>query len=154
MSDFKPVNGRFTGRHMTAILTCGFGVVIAVNFTMAALASSSFGGVVVKNSYVASQEFNGWLEKAEASEKLGYSVFAAHREDGRVTLTTSGVPAGALITATARHPLGHQADQALTFAPGTADNWTSTAALPGDRWTLRLFIDANGQEWRGEQALP
>ncbi|HMP45265.1 MAG TPA: FixH family protein, partial [Sphingopyxis sp.] len=39
----------FTGWHMTAILVGFFGVVMAVNFTMARLAMSTFGGKVVEN---------------------------------------------------------------------------------------------------------
>ena len=52
----------FTGYHMTAILVAFFGVVIVVNFVMARYAVATFGGTVVDNSYVASQEFNGWLK--------------------------------------------------------------------------------------------
>ena len=55
---------RFTGYHMAAILVAFFGVIIAVNMVMATLATRTFGGVVVENSYVASQEFNGWLKDA------------------------------------------------------------------------------------------
>ncbi|WP_066553673.1 FixH family protein [Croceicoccus bisphenolivorans] len=153
MTHSAPRKARFTGKHMTAILVCGFGVVVAVNFTMAALASSSFGGVVVENSYVASQEFNNWLDKAEASNALGYTVDAARNADGKIALTTSGVPVGAQVTATARHPLGHQPDRALVFVYGSDGKWTSTSALPEDRWTLRIAIDANGSEWRGERGL-
>ncbi|RVQ69403.1 hypothetical protein EKN06_04270 [Croceicoccus ponticola] len=148
------LNRRFTGKHMTGILVAGFGVVIAVNFTMAALASSSFGGVVVENSYVASQKFNGWLDKAQASDTLGYTVTALLRADGKVVLTTSGVATGAQVIATARHPLGHQPDRTLNFVAGPDGAWTSTAALPDDRWTLRLSITDRGREWRGERALP
>ena len=43
----------FTGRHMAAIMVAFFGVVIAVNVYMARLATSTFTGVVVENSYVA-----------------------------------------------------------------------------------------------------
>ncbi|HUD29953.1 MAG TPA: FixH family protein [Novosphingobium sp.] len=74
----------FNGRHMAAILVAGFGVVIAVNFTMAGLASSTFGGVVVENSYVASQHFNRWLDEADKEKALGWSVDARQRTDGRV----------------------------------------------------------------------
>ncbi len=49
---------RFTGYHMAAIMVSFFGVVIAVNFTMAWYATSSWSGLVVENTYVASQQFN------------------------------------------------------------------------------------------------
>jgi nitrogen fixation protein FixH len=56
-----PAPRRFTGRHMTGILVAFFGVVMTVNFTMAYVAISGFGGTVVDNSYVASQNYNRWL---------------------------------------------------------------------------------------------
>ncbi|HET9398451.1 MAG TPA: FixH family protein [Sphingomicrobium sp.] len=68
------MNGSFSGRHMTAILVAFFGVVIAVNFTMALFATRTFGGVVVENSYVASQKYNGWLDAARRQEQLGWAI--------------------------------------------------------------------------------
>ena len=65
---------RFTGRHMAAIMLAFFGVVIAINFTMATLAETTFGGTVVDNSYVASQSFNAWLR---AGRQLGWTGAAA-----------------------------------------------------------------------------
>ena len=50
--------GEFTGRHMLGIMLAFFATVIAVNVTMAMFASKSWTGFVVRNSYVASQEFN------------------------------------------------------------------------------------------------
>lgn len=61
----------FTGKRMTAIFVAGFGIVIAVNLTMAMMAVGSFHGTVVDNSYVASQHYNGWLKQAAASKALG-----------------------------------------------------------------------------------
>lgn len=145
---------RFTGRHMAAILVAGFGVVIAVNVLMATLASTSFGGVVVENSYVAGQHFNDWLDKAEASRAMGYDVSASRAPDGRVVLRTQGVPAGSKVSALARHPLGHQPDTALTFTMTGADSWTSATPLAEGRWTLRFAIDGPDGIWRGERALP
>lgn len=145
---------RFTGKHMTAILVAGFGVVVSVNMLMATLASSSFGGVVVENSYVASQNFNEWLDKAEASDALGYTVTPTHRADGLVTLATDGVPVGSQVTAIARHPLGHMPDESLVFVLTSDGTWASTSPLPEGRWMLRLDIAANGTEWRGERPLP
>ena len=62
---------KFTGWHMTGILVAFFGVVVSVNVFMAQAAISTFDGTVVDNSYVASQKFNGWLDKAEAQKALG-----------------------------------------------------------------------------------
>ncbi|MFD2579774.1 FixH family protein [Novosphingobium colocasiae] len=64
-------SGRFTGRHMATILVLGFGVVIGINFLMAHYAVSTFGGVVVENSYVASQDFNRWLDEAAKEKGAG-----------------------------------------------------------------------------------
>uniref|UniRef100_UPI00286E75F7 FixH family protein n=1 Tax=Sandarakinorhabdus sp. TaxID=1916663 RepID=UPI00286E75F7 len=64
----------FTGRHMWMVMIGFFGLVIAVNFTMAWLASSTFGGTIVDNSYVASQKFNGWLQAARAQKALGWTA--------------------------------------------------------------------------------
>ena len=58
----------FTGWHMTAILVGFFSTVIAVNVYMAHAAISTFGGTVVDNSYVASQEFNGWRKNNNSSD--------------------------------------------------------------------------------------
>ena len=52
-----------------------FGVIIAVNLTMAVLASKSWTGLVVKNSYVASQSFDA---RRLAQEALGWQVETAY----------------------------------------------------------------------------
>ena len=64
----------FTGWHMATILVGFFGIVIAVNVYMARAAIKTFGGTVVDNSYVASQEFNGWLAAAHKQERLGWDT--------------------------------------------------------------------------------
>ena len=140
----------FTGRHMAAVMVGGFGLVVGVNLFMAWQASSTFGGVVVENSYVASQNFNRWLDQAAQARALGWEAKASRLPDGRIRLTTANLPAGAIATATARHPVGREPDARLTFAPdGTG--FTSREVLGDGRWILRLTISANGQEWRDEQ---
>lgn len=144
----------FTGRHMAATMVGGFGVVIAVNLLMASYATGTFGGVVVENSYVASQKFNGWLADADRTRKLGWKIEAERDAAGRVELATVGVPADAAVSAVARHPLGHMPDVPLTFAPAGGGRFASTAALPDGRWVVRLKVAAGPQVWRGERALP
>ena len=105
----------FTGWHMAAILVAFFGVVIAVNSLNAWLAGSTFGGEVVENSYVASQDFNRWLDEAKTEKALGWEEVTTWRPDGRVIVALKGAPANAVVKAIARHPLGSLPDQALTF---------------------------------------
>ncbi len=50
-----------------------FGVIIAVNLTMAVFATKSWTGLVVKNSYVASQAFNRELEQAKVQAARGWT---------------------------------------------------------------------------------
>ncbi len=144
---------RFTGWHMATILIAFFGVVIAVNVIMATHAVSTFGGVVVENSYVASQEYNDWLAEARAEKALGWEANSTVRPDGRVIVAVSGPPEGATLTGSARHPLGRKPDTALTFSPVGEGRYLSNEALGSGRWTLRLQVTSNGQKWRQEEKL-
>ena len=63
----------FTGRHMLIIMVMFFGTVIAVNLTMATLARLSWTGLVVDNSYVASQEFNEKLAESREQAARGWT---------------------------------------------------------------------------------
>ena len=152
-ADSRTSPGRFTGRHMLAIMVAFFGVVIVVNFYMAHLASSTFSGVVVENSYVASQHFNRWLDEAKAEDALGWHAAATREADGRVGIALKGVPAGAVVTGGAWHPLGQQADRPLKFAATPDGRFVSAEAIPAGRWTIRLEVTAAGHRWRTEEAI-
>jgi nitrogen fixation protein FixH len=143
----------FTGKRMTAIFVAGFGIVIAVNLTMAMMAVGSFHGTVVDNSYVASQHYNGWLKQAAASKALGWQAVPQRRADGRVVIETLIVPAEATLTATAERPLGARDDTPLAFAPAGAGRWVSDKALAPGRWQLRMTIRAGDQVWAGEAEI-
>jgi nitrogen fixation protein FixH len=143
----------FTGKHMAAIFVGGFAVVIAVNLLMASLAVRSFHGTVVDNSYVASQNYNGWLRQAAASKALGWQAVPHRRADGRVVVETLAVPAGAGITGTAAHPLGLRADTPLTFVPDGHAQWVSNETVAPGRWQVRLAIRVGNEAWAGEAEL-
>ena len=64
MMNNQPARPReFTGKHMLVIMFAFFGVIIAVNLTMATFAHTSWSGLVVQNSYVAGQHFNRKAEE-------------------------------------------------------------------------------------------
>lgn len=140
----------FTGKHMAMIFVAFFGVVISVNVLMARLATSTFGGVVVDNSYVASQQFNGWLKAASAEKALGWRGDFARDNAGRAAISltdNTGKPiTSATITATAEHPLGLRPQTLLAMhelAPGIY-----AAPLEAGRWRLRVTVEADGRIWR------
>jgi nitrogen fixation protein FixH len=139
------VTKRFTGWHAAATLTAFFGVVIAVNLTMATFATRTFGGVVVENSYVASQKYNSWLDAAERQKQLGWKVTPGIDRNRRVTVGLE--LAGAEISGFARHPLGREKDLPLTFS-ATGAGFVSRQALPQGRWKVHLLIRRGADEAR------
>lgn len=147
----------FTGRHIAIILVVFFGIVIAVNFTMAWFASSTFGGLVVDNSYVASQKFNGWLEKAREEKALGWSLDATRTADRHihVTLTSAGHDMrGAQVTALIRHPLGMAPERQMRFRTLGPGRYESVEALPTGRWVAHLTVAAHGHQLNRILDLP
>lgn len=142
----------FTGRHMLFVMIGMFGTIIAVNLVMARYAVATFGGTVVDNSYVASQDYNGWLADARAQKALGWTVAAHARADRRIEAVV--IPAGAILTGTAHHPLGRAPDQVLRFERSGAGRWTSAHPLPTGRWRLRLTLVRQGQTARFTIEIP
>ena len=148
------MKGEFTGRHMATIIVSGFAIVIAVNLLLAVLAVRGFGGVVVENSYVASQEFNDWLDAAEKQEALGWMVEMTRSENGHLLIETASVPAGATVTAVARRPLGRPETRTLSFIEATPGNHVSLESLDAGRWIVRLTISSeDGHTWATEEHL-
>lgn len=64
-----------TGKHVLGIFGAAFGVIITVNLVLAYSAVSTFPGLEVQNSYVASQQFD---ERKAAQEALEWTVRASH----------------------------------------------------------------------------
>ena len=64
---------KLTGWHALAIFGSAFAVIISVNLVLAYSAVSTFPGLEVKNSYVASQVFD---DRRAEQEALGWSVTA------------------------------------------------------------------------------
>lgn len=154
----------FTGRHLACIVVAFFAVVIAVNMLMATLAGRSFGGLVVANSYVASQRFNGWLDEADAQRRMGWRAEAARgacgelrNGEGCVTVTlhdgSSVLDAGS-VTAVAIHPLGRLPETTLTFRPLGSGRYGAIEDLPAGRWKLHLRVEAGGRTARFIEDLP
>ncbi len=75
-----------TGKHVFVITASAFAVIIGVNIILAVKAVSTFPGLEVDNSYVASQGFNA---RKAAQETLGWSMTPGY-DQGRMTLAFHG----------------------------------------------------------------
>jgi nitrogen fixation protein FixH len=134
----------FTGRHMTMILVAFFGVVITVNMVMARAAVGTFGGTVVDNSYVASQNYNDWLAQGRAQRALGWDAVLSRDAAGHllVTLTASGQPMaeGSAVSATARPPLGRAETKNVRFTALGEGRYRSVDPLAAGRQDVKLTV--------------
>lgn len=133
---------RFTGLHMALTMILFFGTIIAVNMTMAVLATRTFGGKVIENSYVASQEYNGKLAAARAQDRLRWNIAVAlNGNRPQVILSKDGAPlAGAVVQIAASHPLGRVPERGIdTRARGDGQH-LGTQPLPAGRWRLRITV--------------
>lgn len=147
MTDIAKKPFTFTGRHMLAIMVAFFGVIIAVNFTMAYLATATWSGLVVKNTYVASQEFNG---KAAAIRNMLATGIKGEMAVGEGTisyrLTMPGnVPVVAdRVTAHFKRPVGDHQDFLATLTPAGDGRYVAEhAVLPGD-WIVETIAVRDG----------
>jgi len=128
------------GWHVLAGFGMAFGVIIAVNLTLAVNAVRTFPGLEVKNSYVASQSFDA--DRA-AQEALGWEVHAVLTGDRlELRVAEGGLPLAPVIEeAIFGRATSVAADQTPAF------EWTGTgyaadvSAGPGN-WNLRLKMRA------------
>ena len=140
----------FTGRHMLAIMLGFFGVIIAVNVTMATFARTSWSGFVVRNSYVASQQFNDRVAAARAQQALGWSVRLTVVEGAaRVSLADREGNPVALDAARLefRSPASDADDGLVDFAD-TDGAFEARLPLADGLWVLAIRLrTSDGVEW-------
>lgn len=135
----------FTGRHMWLVIGSFFGVVIAVNIGMAVVASTSWTGLVVQNSYVASQEFEEKRIAHEAQVAAGWDAAFTYAEGtARLTIVDgAGKPVDlGVVTLTINRPVGGHDDQTATLARDSAGTYTAPLTLAAGVWDILIEADA------------
>lgn len=129
------------GWHVLTGFVLAFGVIIAVNLTLAFNAVRTFPGLEVKNSYVASQAFDA---NRDAQLALGWDV-SAEVTDGLLRLEV--VENGAAITpeiveATFGRATSVAQDQSPVFTDrGSA--WVAPVEVGAGNWNLRVKMLAD-----------
>lgn len=139
---------RMTGRKALAIWLASFGLIISVNLYMAYSAVSTFPGLEVQNSYVASQGFNEAMARQLA---LGWDVRVEHAE-GKLKVHFTDAEGSPVDVAAMQATLGratHTRDDStpdFTYELGT---FSAPVELEPGNWNLRLVATApDGTEFR------
>lgn len=129
------------GWHVFTGFALAFGVIISVNMTLAFNAVRTFPGLEVKNSYVASQSFDG--DRA-AQEALGWDVSATLSGDALVLrIEQDGrVIAPEIIDATFGRATNVAQDQTPEFVFQDDGFHASVLAAEGN-WNLRVKARAD-----------
>lgn len=131
--------GEFTGRHMWFLIVGFFGVVIAVNIGMAVVSSTSWTGLVVANSYVASQEFEEKRLAHEAQLAAGWtSRFTYTPGLARLDLVDgAGRPVDlGPVTLKANRPVGGHDDQTVLLEQSADGSYAAAMTLGTGVWEV------------------
>lgn len=134
----------FTGWHMAAITISFFAVIIAVNLTLAVLASTSWTGLVVANSYVASQSFNRDAEIARQQQALGWQMnLVVDRSLAKITiLDRAGLPiAGLNLRAVLQRPTDEAGDQVLKLREAGTGIYVTNATIGSGVWVADITAE-------------
>lgn len=139
---------RFTGWHMLGVMFLFFGTIITVNMIMAWNAVSSWSGLVVQNTYVASQQFNGKAEAAKRraatgikgslsvnGENVMYQVYhpsdAAYRPDS--------------VVLNFKRPVGETQNFELTLSPTADGKYMAVHSVPAGQWIVESIVTHSGE---------
>ncbi len=139
----------FTGKHAAMVICGGFAIVIAVNVTLAVLAGRSHPGMVVENSYVASQNFNDWLAAGRKQRAMGWTVTAA-TVDGMMVIEAkdangqpiTGMTGEALVT----HPLGAEHGRKLQLTD-VGDGKYTAGPISRGQWIAEIRLHHGEQSF-------
>jgi len=139
----KPVRP-FTGWHMLALTLTFFGVIIAVNGLLAYKAVSTFPGLEVDDSYVASQTFDQEKSAQQALHwhlRQGYDRTTA---DLRLDFTdAAGKPVTLRdIDVLIGRPTDAAQDQRPTMVQGADGGYVAQTVLPLGKWMLQIVAHA------------
>jgi nitrogen fixation protein FixH len=138
----------FTGRHMLIIMLAFFAIVFAANMTLVYFANHSWTGLVVKNSYVASQEFN----KTTASlEQAAANVHADLKyQNGQMSVTLTDNDGNAVNGVNMKVTLGRPSHEGedKTFILQAQGNGVHIAdpALARGQWSGVVVADIPGHD--------
>ncbi len=138
----------FTGKHMLFSMVAFFGVIVTVNLIMARFAVTTWSGLVVPNTYVASQQFNGKAAESRAIDALGYQVKLTPNAEGLEIdfIDSEGKPALAdSMIADLRRPVSEEQDREMVLERGSDGVYRGEGELLEGEWIATVTATRDGQ---------
>jgi nitrogen fixation protein FixH len=135
--------GEFTGRHMLLYICTFFGVIIGVNVTMAVVSSTSWTGLVVKNSYVASQEFEEKRLAHAAQLEAGWTSTLTYSGGNAVLAVNDGIGTAVDLGAPVlqiNRPVGGHDDQQVALIRQPDGSYAGPVALSPGVWEAIVSV--------------
>lgn len=136
----------FTGWHMLAIMLAFFGTIISVNVLMAYHAGASWSGMLSKNTYVASQDFNRNVARARQWARQGLkgnlvieSNVLRYRLDGPADIIAKVDHVEAIF----HRPVGDKQDFSITLIRQD-QAFTAPHTLAAGPWIVDLAATCDG----------
>ncbi|MCA1405284.1 FixH family protein [Ensifer sp. IC3342] len=145
----------FTGWHMVGVMGLFFGTIISVNLVMAWNASRSWSGLVVENTYIASQQFNGKVAQTRAFAASGIAgALAADADTIRYTLTRNGEAerTAERVVAVFKRPVEEHEDVRVELDSQAPGAFVAAQALKPGQWIADITAMA-GEEVVYRQAI-
>jgi len=126
-----------TGRHVFVITVSAFAVIIGVNALLAYKAVSTFPGLEVDNSYVASQDFDA---RKAAQVALGWTMTPAY-DQGRMTLAFLGADGRPVAVRDLRVLVGRTTeakDDSFPVFAQDGDVYAADVPLGQGKWMIKV----------------
>ena len=122
---------------MLAVTGLFFGIIITVNLVLAWFAYGNWTGLVVKNSYVASQQFNAKLAEYEKQRALGWKSrlsVAGNRLEFFVRDKAARPVTGLNVSALVGHPVAATGDRFVSLKETAPGVYSTRIKLSQGQW--------------------
>ena len=144
------------GWHVFAGFVFAFSIIITVNLTLAFNAVRTFPGLETKNSYVASQKFNGELKDAQLQAESGIRSRLTYA-DGELVIRVSNRDGTGILPSQAEawigRPAFEQQDRILRADCQDGGLCVVRSDLKPGLWAIRFLAVAEGRSYRRDARL-
>jgi nitrogen fixation protein FixH len=137
----------FTGRHMLIIMVSFFAVIFTANMCLVYYANHSWTGLVVQNSYVASQEFNATTQKLEQAAADFHATLNYQNGKLKITLRDNSGKAANIQNVVARlgRPSHEGEDKSIALSGSGDGDFAADIVLGRGQWSGAVSADVIGR---------